>query len=202
MTALRERLVSPRTRFRLHEKVAEAVDALLDEHAVRELLRVEIGELVEESYRQASRGRPSKQTKYVRAVQTRFTISWEVDGERMAREAAGDGVFPLLTNLTAWTARDVLDAYKRQPIIEKRFSQLKTDFRVAPVYLQNVERIVGLLAVYFFALMVQSLLERELRRAMSESHLAELPLYPEAALAAARRHVACWITSPRCRATR
>ena len=87
----------------------------------------------------ASRGRPSEKTKYVRAVQTRFTISWEVDGERMAREAAGDGVFPLLTNLTEWTARDVLDAYKRQPIIEKRFSQLKTDFRVAPVYLQNVE---------------------------------------------------------------
>jgi len=179
LTALRERLVSPRTRFRLREKVAEAVDALLDEHAVRELLRVEIGELEEESFRQASRGRPSKKTKYVRAVQTRFTISWEVDGERLAREAAGDGVFPLLTNLAEWTARDVLDAYKRQPIIEKRFSQLKTDFRVAPVYLQNVERIVGLLAVYFFALMVQSLLERELRRAMSESHLAELPLYPE-----------------------
>lgn len=179
LTALRERLISPRTRFRLREKVAEAVDALLDEHSVRELLRVEIGELVEESFRQASRGRPSKKTKYVRAVQTRFTISWEVDGERLAREAAGDGVFPLLTNLTKWTARDVLDAYKRQPIIEKRFSQLKTDFRVAPVYLQNVERIVGLLAVYFFALMVQSLLERELRRAMSESHLDELPLYPE-----------------------
>ena len=88
LTAQRERLVSPRTRFRLREKVAEAVDAILDEH-------------------------------------------------------------------------------------------LKTDFRVAPVYLQNVERIVGLLAVYFFALMVQSLLERELRKAMSESHLAELPLYPE-----------------------
>ena len=179
LTALRERLVSPRTRFRLREKVAEAVEALLDEHSVRELLRVEIGELVEESFRQASRGRPSKKTKYVRAVQTRFRISWEVDGERLAREAAGDGVFPLLTNLAEWTARDVLDAYKRQPIIEKRFSQLKTDFRVAPVYLQNVERIVGLLAVYFFALMVQSLLERELRRAMSESHLDELPLYPE-----------------------
>ena len=163
----------------MRAKVAEAVEALLDEHSVRELLRVEIGELVEESFRQASRGRPSKKTKYVRAVQTRFRISWEVDGERLACEAAGDGVFVLLTNLAEWTARDVLDAYKRQPIIEKRFSQLKTDFRVAPVYLQNVERIVGLLAVYFFALMVQSLLERELRRAMSESHLDELPLYPE-----------------------
>ena len=179
LTALRDRLAGPRTRFRVHEKVAVAVDAILDEYAVRELLRVKIEELEEASYRQATRGRPSPKTKYVREVQTRFTITWEMDGTRLARESAGDGVFPLLTNLPEWTAREVLDAYKRQPIIEKRFSQLKTDFRVAPVYLKNVERIVGLLAVYFFALMVQSLLERELRRAMVSAKLTAIPLYPE-----------------------
>lgn len=179
LTTLRDRLTGPRTRFRVREKVAAAVDAILGEHAVRELLRVEIEELEEASYRQATRGRPSPQTKYVREVQTRFTIRWEMDGVRLARESAGDGVFPLLTNLPQWTAREVLDAYKRQPIIEKRFSQLKTDFRVAPVYLKNVERIVGLLAVYFFALMVQSLLERELRRAMDSAKLPSIPLYPE-----------------------
>lgn len=179
LTALRVRLASPRTRFRIREKVASAVDAILDEHSVRALLRVEIAELEEETFRQATRGRPSKATKYVREVATRFTLAWELDGAQCDREAAGDGVFPLLTNLRDWTARDVLDAYKRQPIIEKRFSQLKTDFRVAPVYLKNVERIVGLLAVYFFALMVQSLLERELRRAMQSSQLDTLPLYPE-----------------------
>ena len=76
-------------------------------------------------------------------------------------------------------AEDVLKAYKRQPIIEKRFSQLKADFHVAPVYLQSVTRIVGLLAVYFFALMVQSLLERELRQALAAQGLKSLPLYPE-----------------------
>ena len=179
LTTLRERLAGPRTRFRVREKVATAVDAILNEYAVHELLRVEIEEVEEESFRQASRGRPSPQTKYVREVQTRFAIRWEVDGSRLARESAGDGVFPLLTNLAEWTARDVLDAYKRQPIIEKRFSQLKTDFRVAPVYLKNVERIVGLLAVYFLALMVQSLLERELRRAMESAKLPSIPLYPE-----------------------
>ena len=40
-------------------------------------------------------------------------------------------------------------------------------------------RIAGLLAVYFFALMLQSLLERELRQAMSSSDSDTLPLYPE-----------------------
>ena len=73
----------------------------------------------------------------------------------------------------------MLQAYKRQPIIEKRFSQLKTDFCVAPVYLKSVTRIVGLLAIYFFALMLQSLLERELRRAMKDQGVESLPLYPE-----------------------
>jgi hypothetical protein len=47
------------------------------------------------------------------------------------------------------------------------------------VYLQNVGRIVGLLAIYFLALMVQSLLERELRQAMASEGIASLPLYPE-----------------------
>jgi len=36
-------------------------------------------------------------------------------------------------------------AYKRQPVIEKRFSQLKTDCSVVPVYLKEVRRVQGLL---------------------------------------------------------
>ena len=77
------------------------------------------------------------------------------------------------------TPEDVLRAYKRQPLIEKRFSQFKTDFEVAPVYLKDVTRIQALLCVYFFVLMVQTLLERELRQALSESDYDSLPLYPE-----------------------
>ncbi len=115
-------------------------------------------------------------------MRTRFNATWEVDGKQLDQAVAGDGVIPLITNLADWKAADVLRAYKRQPIIEKRFSQLKTDFRVAPVYLKSVTRIVGLLAIYFFALMVQSLLERELRGAMEAKNVESLPLYPEGRL--------------------
>ena len=45
--------------------------------------------------------------------------------------------------------------------------------------MKNVARIQGLLAVYFFVLLLQTLLERELRRAMARHELASLPLYPE-----------------------
>ena len=77
------------------------------------------------------------------------------------------------------SAKELLLAYKQQPMIEKRFAQLKTDFVVAPVYLKEVSRIQALLCVYFFALLVESLLERELRRAMEREGIESLPLYPE-----------------------
>ena len=176
---LRVRLGGKRTRFREQPKVVCAVHAILDAHQAGDLLRVEIHPQQQERYRQASRGRPSQNTKYKREVKTRFDLTWEIDGGQLDRAVAGDGVFPLITNIPDWNAKQVLEAYKRQPIIEKRFSQLKTDFRVAPVYLQNVGRIVGLLAIYFFALMVQSLLERELRQAMASQGVDSLPLYPE-----------------------
>ena len=69
--------------------------------------------------------------------------------------------------------------YKRQPVIEKRFSQLKNDFRVAPVYLKDVSRIQALLCVYFLVLLVEALLERELRQAMERQGIDSLPIYPE-----------------------
>ena len=50
---------------------------------------------------------------------------------------------------------------------------------MAPVFLKNVSRIQGLLAAYFFALLVQTLLERELRQAMARAGEKSLPLYPE-----------------------
>jgi transposase len=77
------------------------------------------------------------------------------------------------------SAKELLLAYKQQPMIEKRFAQLKTDFVVAPVYLKEVSRIQALLCVYFLALLVESLLERELRRAMEREGMESLPLYPE-----------------------
>jgi transposase len=97
----------------------------------------------------------------------------------LAAERVGDGVFPLITNDDVLSERELLLAYKDQPVIEKRFAQLKTDYEVAPVYLKEVSRIQALLCMYFFVLLVEALLERELRRAMARAGLKSLPLYPE-----------------------
>ena len=179
LAELRQRLIAPRTRFRQRDKVDQAVQDILTEYGVADWLVVEVQESEQESFQQEHPGRPNEDTKYKRTVRTHYTCSWQIDATALADAAKADGVFPLITNVKDWDARQVLEAYKRQPIIEKRFSQLKTDFCVAPVYLKNVGRIAGLLGVYFFALIVQTLLERELRRAMRAQRIATLPLYPE-----------------------
>ena len=64
-------------------------------------------------------------------------------------------------------------------LIEKRFQQVKTVLEIAPVLLKNEGRIQALFFIYFLALLIQSLIERELRRAMAKDEILDLPLYPE-----------------------
>ena len=180
LSDLRERLQGPRTRFRTRSKVEQALAEILAEAEASSWLLVEIEEQEEETFRQATRGRPSEQTQYLRETRSRFTLTWKLNVESLSEAEREDGVFPLLTNDRKLSATEVLQAYKRQPLLEKRFSQFKTDFAVAPVFLKNVSRIQGLLAAYFFALLVQTLLERELRQAMARAGEETLPLYPEA----------------------
>jgi transposase len=176
---LRTRLAGPRTRLRERSKVEEAVERILCEHELSGVVAVRIEEREEADYRQATPGRPSERTQYVKQSRLRFEIGWQLDQAALSLAEREDGVFPLTSNDRTLSAEQVLRAYKRQPFVEKRFSQFKTDFAVAPVYLQDVARISGLLAVYFFALMAQTLLERELRQAMSAAGNKSLPLYPE-----------------------
>jgi transposase len=179
LAELRAKLTSPRTRSRERAKVAQAVDAVLREGEAEGLIEVTIEQRVTETYHQERRGRPGPGTRYVRRQATRFDLSWRLDHDRLAQEARCDGVFPLVTNVTTMSALELLLAYKQPPLIEKRFSQLKTDFVVAPVFLKEVSRVQALLCVYFFALLVEALLERELRRAMEGAGVESLPLYPE-----------------------
>jgi transposase len=179
LAELRAKLASPRTRHRQRAKVAEAVEAILRDTETEAWIEVTIAERATETFRQRRRGRPNAQSLYVKQEKMRFDLTCEVDHARLAEAARCDGIFPLITNDLKMTASELLLAYKHQPMIEKRFAQLKTDFAVAPVYLKEVSRIQALLCVYFLALLVESLLERELRRAMERQGIASLPLYPE-----------------------
>jgi len=179
LAELRLKLSSPRTRYRQEAKVAEAVQEILQARGVEHWITTEIKERTEEKYRQDGRGRPNEHTRYVKETSTRYELVYRIERERLATEAHGDGVFPLITNDASLLELEMLLAYKNQPSLEKRFSHLKTDFEVAPVYLKEVSRIQALLCVYFLALLTESLLERELRRAMDRDAIESLPMYPE-----------------------
>ncbi|MGF6604326.1 transposase [Paraburkholderia sp. GAS448] len=87
--------------------------------------------------------------------------------------------YPLMTNDRSLSSAQVLEAHKGQPIIEKRFEQVTTVHEIAPVFLKDEGR--RSFTLYFLALLVQALIERELRLAMKRGHIDELPLYPGAA---------------------
>jgi transposase len=179
LAELQERLAGPRTRFRQRDQVEQAVNRILEEHEAAAWLTVRIDERPRETFRQATPGRPTERTRYVKQTRSAYGITWELQLAALTEAERDDGVFPLLTNDRTFDAEQVLRAYKRQPLIEKRFSQFKTDFAVTPIYLKNVARIQGLLTIYFFVLVTQTLLERELRRAMAHANVPSLPLYPE-----------------------
>ncbi len=179
LAELRQKLAAPRTRYRECAKVAQAVEAILRDGGVEGWIEVAIEERTTPCYRQERRGRPGPGPRYVKREDTRFDLTYRIAHDRLVEEARCDGIFPLITNVVALSERDLLLAYKQQPRIETRFAQLKTDFVVAPVYMKETSRIQALLCVYFFALLVESLLERELRRAMDRAGIESLPLYPE-----------------------
>lgn len=179
LALLREKLRSPRTRYRQQAKVAAAVEEILHDAGVGRWIAVTVQEQTVESYHQEHPGRAGKDTRYVKKVATRFDLDYRIDDARVAEDARSDGLFPLVSNVLDLSEQEILWAYKRQPSIEKRFSQLKTDYEVAPVYLKEVRRIQALLCLYFLALLVEALLERELRQAMQREGIESLPLYPE-----------------------
>ncbi len=177
--AFRAKLRSPRTRYRDPVVVLEKTEAILKANEAVGLILVEIKQVSPEIFRQAGPGRPGPNTQYQREQGGRFDLTYEIDTVRVAAESLTDGIFPLVSNDTKLSAKELLLAYKKQPIIEKRFEQLKTDYEVAPVYLKSVARIEAFLTVYFLALLVQALIERGTRTGMRRAEAESMALYPE-----------------------
>jgi transposase len=170
---------SGRPRKRARHEVWEQIRQILDHRRVGRYLKVTLERLEEHTYRQERRGRPGPNTKYVRHTKHRWQIGWRVDEDAIAYDLKSDGMYPLLTNDRSLSPRQVLEAHKRQPAIERCFKQTKTVYEIAPVLLKNEGRIEALFFLYFVALLLQALIERDLHRAMARQGIDQLPLYPE-----------------------
>jgi len=130
-------------------------------------------------FKQTAAGRPGPNTRYSRKSRNFWKLEWKLDEQKITYDHKSDGMYPLLTNDRKLIDRQVFEAHKRQPVIEKRFEQTKAVFQIAPVLLKNEGRIEALFFVYFLALLIQALIERELRQAMQSESIPQLPLYPE-----------------------
>lgn len=176
---LQTKLRGKRCRLRRRERVEEAARKILKESGAARWVRVEIEQWNEPVYRQEKRGHPGPRTRYLRKQRPRFSVAARVRDDVVAADQRSDGMFPLITNGKGLSLTRILEAYKFQPKLEKRHQQLKSVQDLAPVWLKNVSRIEALLFLYFLALLVHALLEREVRRGMAREQLHQLPLYPE-----------------------
>jgi len=176
---LERKLASSRSRLREAAEVDRRVDAILRRRKVGRYLKVKRRVHEEHRFKQMRSGRPGPDTPYRRVARRRFDLEWSIDEDAVAYDRKSDGMYPLLTNDKTLTPAEVLEAHKGQPTIEKRFAQTKSVHEIAPVFLKNETRVEALFTLYFLALLVQGLVERELRLAMARGRVAELPLYPE-----------------------
>jgi transposase len=97
-------------------------------------------------------------------------FAWHYDQDAIDAEAAGDGWYALLTNLdpTDADAAEVLRRYKGQHTVEQRYATIKGPLAVAPMFLQTNRRITALITVICLALLIFSLIEREVRQQLAE----------------------------------
>jgi hypothetical protein len=176
---LRQRLASAKTRLRGAAEIDLQVKLILEKYHVARYLKVRRVVREEHEFKQTHRGRPGPDTAYRKITKRRFDVQWSTDQQAIAYDRKSDGMYPLMTNDRQLTDAQVLQAHKGQPMIEKRFEQIKTVHEIAPVFLKDEGRIEALFTLYAIALLLQALIERELRRAMAREAIPELPIYPE-----------------------
>jgi len=125
------------------EQLERKTEAILTKRRVRELVTVTITDTA----------RPQVM---IQRNETAITAAERLDGRYM-----------LVSNDRDLTADQLLAAYKRQHAIESRFSDYKGPIEVRPVFLKSNRRIAALTAIISLALLIYSLIERQVRRGLA-----------------------------------
>ena len=142
-----------------------------------ELFKIQVIEDKQTVQHQIGPGKPGPNTRYREKETTSYHLEWELDHQAIKDVATHDGIFPLITNATI-EAAEVLKAYKNQPYLEKRMYTTKSILNIAPVFLKKPRRIEAMTFLYFIALMIVSLIERNIRKNMAEEKVEKLPILP------------------------
>jgi transposase len=127
---------------------------------------------------QIGKGRPGPNTRYREEEKIHYRLEWMRDETEIRKARRTDGLFPLVDN-TLLDPVEVLQTYKDQPYLEKRFNTHKSVLEVAPVFLEKPRRIEAMMFLYFIALMLVSLIERRIRLEMQKRQIKSLPMRPD-----------------------
>ncbi len=177
--AVQARLSSPKSRLRTKVAAEEAATAALGVARASRWVGFVVNEDQQETYSQEKRGRPGAETRYRKRVKTVFNIEAVTKADVIAYDAATDGCFPLISNADEATPAQVLEFYRYQPNLERRNHMLKGPQMVAPVFIEHPHRIEAILLCHFLAMLIEALIEREIRTSMKKEGLTGIPLYPE-----------------------
>lgn len=167
-------------------QIEQACQTILKKKRVERFLIFTVNETTEQ-YKKRKKGRPRKNAENEECILVTkiiYALSWSRNKQELDKEKKVDGLFPLLTTDNQLTASEVLQAYKYQPRLEKRFMQFKSIHNAAPLLFKRLERIEANMFAFFLALLVQALIEREIRHEMKKNDVKAIPIYPEARAAA------------------
>jgi transposase len=170
--------VNKRT-LKTKETIVQRVEELLNKYKAKRLYTISIEEREIRHRVQEGRGRPGANTKYRIEVEKKYYLRWNKDRKALRREKNVDGIFPLLCTDEHIDAASALSAYKYQPRLEKRFSQFKSIHNAAPLLFKNIERVEAMMFLFFLSLILQAVIEREVRHNMKKREIDKLPIYPE-----------------------
>lgn len=127
---------------------------------------------IEEQKKFLTRGKPSE--KSLSKLSFYLNLKIVEDNERIERDIVLDSMFILATNeldSQDLPAEEILSYYKEQSKVEQGFRFLKDPLCLASsVYLKNEKRIVALAMIMCLCLLVYSLAERKIRKALIDTN--------------------------------
>jgi transposase len=120
--------------------------------------------------KRATRGRPPKAAP--RPQRQVWRVRWQVREapEAITARARRERRFVLATNVLEGqhlSNAELLQAYKGQPAAELSFKWAKNPAAIAPIFLETPTRIAALGCVYLIALLVYTLVERQVRNSLA-----------------------------------
>ena len=162
--------------LKTEESIRKKCESIINKRYAKRFIEIEINKTVVKYVRKL---RIKGKCKEVESLKEEYTLSWKRNKRALKMEENVDGVFPLLSTDATIPAKEALEAFKYQPKLEKRFSQFKSVHNAAPLFFKKIERIEANMFLFFISLMIQSLIEREVREKMAKHRIEYLTVYPE-----------------------